>query len=265
MIDIFKQLAVFNRIVFLAKPHKYCIDNTPTERLSVTGLIDYYKPKFDTDKWANVKAKSIGLTIDEIKADWKQNNLYSTTLGTILHQYIDNYYNNKIVPYSHADVEMSLGIEKHIRLRETLAKLINQFNNFYNFNKHIIPIRNEIVVGDIDGTKICGTVDMLAYNDLTKQFEIYDFKTNKAFHFVKKFNENLKSPISHLDNCEYTCYSLQLGLYKHFIEKYTNIKISQNNVVWFNANNDDYQIIELLNLEKEVKDILIHFENEQIT
>lgn len=264
MIDIIKQLSVFNRIIFLAKSHKYCIDNKPTERLSVTGLIDLYKPKFETDKWANLKAKNIGLTTEEIKADWKQNNLYSTTLGTILHQYIDNYYNNKIIPYNHSDVESSLGHDGHMRLRETLSKLIGQFNNFYNFNKHIIPIKNELVVGDIQTTKICGTIDMLAYNDNTKEFEIYDFKTNKSFHFTKKFNEMLKAPISHLDNCEYTCYSLQLSLYKHFIEKYTGIKISKNNVVWFNSNNEDYQIIELLDLKSEVSDILNHFESESI-
>lgn len=265
MIDIFKQLSIFNRIVFLSKTHKYCIDNKPTERPSVTGLLDYYKPKFDTEKWAKIKSNDLGLTPDEIKADWKQNNLYSTTLGTILHQYIDNYYNNKIIPYNKTDVEVSLGREKHIQLRTTLAKLIQQFNNFYNYNKHIIPVRNEIVVGDIADTKICGTVDMLAYNDNTKEFEIYDFKTNKSFNYTKKFNETLKPPLSHLDNCEYICYSLQLSLYKYFVEKYTDIKISKNYVIWFNAKNDDYQVIELKDLSKEVEIMLYHFDNEQIT
>jgi hypothetical protein len=88
-------------------------------------------------------------------------------------------------------------------------------------------------------------LDMLAYNTQTETFEIYDFKTNKRFSLESEYKKNFLPPVEHLDECEFNSYSLQLSLYKIFIEKYTDIKIGDIKVIWFSVNNEDYKILPL--------------------
>jgi hypothetical protein len=129
--------------------------------------------------------------------------------------------------------------------------------NFYNDTKdYILPVKNEFVVGDLEDTRICGMLDMLAYNTQTEKYEIYDFKTNKRFSMVSEFEKQLQPPVQHLDECEFNIYSLQLSLYKMFIQKYTKIDIDKLKVVWFSVNNENYKIIELNFLEKECLTLL---------
>jgi hypothetical protein len=92
---------------------------------------------------------------------------------------------------------------------------------------------------------------MLVYNAETKKYEIFDFKTNKRFSMASEFEKQLQPPVQHLDECEFNIYSLQLSLYKMFIEKYAKIEIDKLKVVWFSINNENYKIIELNFLEKE--------------
>ena len=99
-------------------------------------------------------------------------------------------------------------------------------------------------------------LDMLAYNTHTNQFEIFDFKTNKRFNTDSAFEKTLLSPLNHLKECEFNIYSLQLSLYKMFIQKYTDIKIDKLKIVWFSVSNKNYQIIELDYLPNECTTLL---------
>jgi ATP-dependent exoDNAse (exonuclease V) beta subunit len=261
MLDVLKSLCVFNGIVFLDATHVYLINGRPSAEVSVTGLLNLYKPAFEADKWAEIKAKQRSITSAEIKEEWRINNLYATTRGTILHSYIENYYDNKIIPYNSGDVEEELGTELHQKIRDDIVCLVKQFNKFYNDYQHILPIKKELVVGDIDDTRICGMLDMLAYNTKTNKFELYDYKTNKDISYSSKFEKKFYEPVSHLDVCEFNTYSLQLAIYKYILETYTDIKISGCYVVWFNVDNENYKVIPLLDLQEEVQNILTHYSN----
>jgi len=143
---------------------------------------------------------------------------------------------------------------------KNLKVLVKQFNNFYSdTNEYILPIKNEFVVGDLGDTRICGMLDMLAYNTLTDQFEIFDFKTNKRFATESEFDKKLLPPVQHLDESEFNIYSLQLSLYKLFIQKYTDIEIDKLKIVWFSINNEDYKIIELKYYPEECLALLQKF------
>lgn len=256
MLEHLSDLRVFDCITFLHSTHQYLINNQPSAPISVTGLLGKYKEKFDTEKWAAIKAEKLGITPDEMKAVWKLNNLYSTHRGTILHNYIENYYNNKIVPYNKEEVEKDLGSDEHNRLRDEIQILVKQFKDFYKDTPDLLPLKKEFVVGDIIGTRICGMLDLIAYNTKNNTFEIYDYKTNKEIKFASKYKKQLLSPLDDIDECEFNVYSLQLNVYKHFIEKYTKIKIDKLYVVWFNVKNDTYQLIPLLDMQDKVKIIL---------
>jgi hypothetical protein len=263
--DILNQLTVFNRIVFLDRTHTYLIDNKPSAKYSVTGLLESFKEPFEKEKWAKIKGNEFGLPPEDIIASWDQKNLYSKVLGSVFHNYAENYYNNKVIPYDKEWVSSQLTSEQHDELRDTLNILLKQFNNFYNETKsYLIPIKNELVIGDLKNTRVCGMIDMLCYNTEKECFEIYDFKTNKELNYSSKFNKKFISPLDHLDACEVNTYSLQLGLYKKFIEDNTSIKIKNLYVLWLNKNNDNYRLVPLLNLDNEVNLILQKFNNDQI-
>jgi hypothetical protein len=260
MIEELKKLRVFDRITFFDKDHTYKIDKQPSAKISVTGLVGSVKEKFEEDKWAAIKGKELGVTAEEMKLLWKKNNQMSTYQGSTLHNYIDNFYQNKIIPYNQVLAESILGITLHEMMRTNLKVLIKQFNNFYNTTKDsILPIKNEFVVGDLSATKICGMLDMLAYNTDTNTFEIYDFKTNKRFNEISEYKKKLLSPVEHLDECEFNTYSLQLSLYKIFIQKYTDIEVSNLKIAWFSVNNEDYKIIELKYMPDECAALMKKF------
>jgi hypothetical protein len=257
MLKELKQLSVFDRIVYLDTNHSYKIDNEPSAKVSVTGLVGSVKQAFEADKWAAIKAKEFDSTPEEVKMVWKKNNELSTMQGSTLHAYIDNFYSNKVIPYNKHTAESVLGPILHSKMRENLTVLVSQFSKFYNdTKKYILPIKREFVVGDIDGTRVCGMLDMLSYNTEKDIFEIYDFKTNKDFSYTSRFNKKYNEPLSHLDDCEFNAYSLQLSVYKYIIEKYTDIRIADLYVVWFSVNNSEYQIIPLNYLKDEVKLLL---------
>jgi len=252
MLEDLKKLKVFDRITFYDDKHSYKIDGQPSAKVSVTGLVNTVKEPFDEEKWAGIKAKEVGISPEEMKLLWKKNNQMATLQGSTLHNYIDNYYQNKVKPYNRVLAESILGQTLHEMMYKNLKVLVKQFMNFYNDTKdNVIPIKNEFVVGDLEDTRICGMLDMLVYNSETEKYEIYDFKTNKRFSMVSEFEKKLQYPVQHLDECELNIYSLQLSLYKIFIQKYARIVIDKLKVVWFSVNNDNYKVIELNFYEDE--------------
>lgn len=264
MLKELQKLRIFDRITYFDNDHTYKIDQEPSARVSVTGLVNSVKEKFDEEKWSKIKAGEFGCTPEEVKLVWKKNNQMSTMQGSTLHNYIDNFYQNKVKPYNRVLTESILGQTLHEMMYKNLKTLVKQFNNFYKeTNEYILPIKNELVVGDLENTRICGMLDMLAYNTQNNTFEIYDFKTNKEFNESSRFEKKLLPPVEHLDECEFNSYSLQLSLYKLFIEKYTNIQIGDIKVVWFSINNSDYKIITLKYMPKECDAIMNKFLAEQ--
>ena len=95
-------------------------------------------------------------------------------------------------------------------------------------------------------------VDCLFYNKKSGMLEIWDYKTNKEIKQKNDYGERFKAPISHLDVCEINTYSLQLGLYKHIIEKNTNLKLGNNYLIWINENSENYKVYPCKDLNAEL-------------
>jgi ATP-dependent exoDNAse (exonuclease V) beta subunit len=110
----------------------------------------------------------------------------------------------------------------------------------------------ELVVAD-DSKKIAGMVDCLFYNKKSGKLEIWDYKTNKEIKQKNDFGQYFHKPISHLDVCEINTYSLQLSLYKHIIEKNTDLEIGNCYLIWINEQNDNYKLYPCKDLTAEVK------------
>jgi hypothetical protein len=252
-----EQLKVFDRITFIEDTHSYFIDGELITTPSVTKTIKLFKKEFDVETTASRIALKTGSTAEQIKEEWRRNRDCAATIGTLLHKYIEDCYNKKEITLN-TNLISKLDHKEKVRLKETLPKLISHFENFYKEHQHIICLKNEFIVGDLNDTKICGMLDMLAYNTITDELEIYDFKTNKKMQKSTNFG-NLYHPFEHLSEGEINEYTIQLNTYKYFIEKYTDLKIQKLKIVWFNLNNENYQIFELEDLQSKIKLMLDRF------
>lgn len=256
--NLTKELSVFNRVTFVEKTHSYLVDGKPTNSPSVTRLLKKFKTEFDKDATAARVAKRLNVSTKQLLADWELNNLYSTTIGSMLHKYIENFYCNKRVEFE--GNFKGLGFDEKKQIAENLPKLIGYFQNFYNDYKHLMCVRNEIVLGDIDDTKVCGMSDLLCYNEQTNELEILDFKTNKRMEEKSKYGK-LLYPFDDMSAGEINEYTIQLNTYKYFIEKYTNLKIGKLRIIWFNVVNDNYKIYELRDIQPQIEQMFSQFKS----
>ncbi len=228
----------FNDIIFLDEPHKYYLNNN--QLISVTTLIHQYQEEFNEDYWSNYKAEQFRLSQNEILSAWNFINKKGTIKGSAIHDYAENLFQNKKYEYPQELILKEFGFDPILTEYE---KTKMHVDNFYNdVHGKLIPIRTEYVVYD-EESMIAGMLDILFYNVKMKEFQIWDWKTNKDFTFEMK-SRHLNDKLCMLEDCDLEIYSLQLELYKYIIEKHTQIKLGKSYIVWFSHNNDNYKIIE---------------------
>ena len=242
---IFEELDKFNGIKYTDSTHKYLLNGV--EQMSVTTFIGKFKPKFDTEAVAKAYALKHNLIYEDVISSWDYTREYASIKGRTFHSYAENWYANKVFEYDEKALIDAWGLN----MPKAIDKMIQLFYNFYNDSKNsLIPIKSELVVGDPE-YNISGTVDQLFYNKKHGEYQIFDWKTNKDIRKYSDFGKTFNHPISHLEECEFNTYSLQLTTYKRIIERNTNIKIGKLYIVWFNELNDKYQLFQCDELNNE--------------
>ena len=228
----------FNDITFYDEPHKYYINGK--ELISVTTLIHKYQEDFDEEFWSDYKSNELNISQEIIKRAWNFINKKGTIKGSSIHDYAENLFQNKIFEYPKQLILNEFGFDPVLNEYLTTKKHVDRF--YSDVHNKLIPIRTEMVVYDKESL-IGGMLDILFYNIKAKEFQIWDYKTNKKLTKENK-NKHLKGSLFIIENCDLEIYSLQLGMYKYIIEKITGIKLGKSYIVWFSHNNDNYEIIE---------------------
>jgi hypothetical protein len=169
--NVFKELAKFNIVKYHDAPHKYFIGEQ--ELISGTAFIEQFKVKFDKQGTATKLAKKKNIPIDEVLSDWAYKGDFSRTKGTLLHNYAENYWQNKIYPYDDSIYTERFG---EGAMQERLDACKEHFHNFYlKAKKNLIPVAMELVIGDAE-IGIGGMVDCLFWNDKYNEYQIWDYK-----------------------------------------------------------------------------------------
>jgi ATP-dependent exoDNAse (exonuclease V) beta subunit len=253
---------IFNRIKFYEKNHTYKIDGELTSS-SVTRFLNLFSPPFDRDAIAKNIAKRNNVDLQTVLNEWEYEKDIACLKGTIFHNYIDNYLHNKIIPVNKEEIlQFYKGSEPNAQeFMIKIAKLVLQFESFYEYyNKRFIHFKSEFVVGDINDTRICGTIDNLSLCRETDTLFIIDYKTNKKFTEKNSFGKYLTGPVSYLEDTKLNVYGLQLHMYKYIVEKYTDFKVKCL-IVWFNENNDTYKLFTPPDLSKEIVSMVDFYKN----
>ena len=254
-IELIEKLNGFNHLKFEEARHLYFHGNDKLE--SITTLIKRFESDKDWEEIAFNYAAKNGESPEYWREKWRQEGLLAREKGSEFHLYAENAMANKIyIP----DRDKLLKIQKECELVDkdiikSLKKMMMMWDVFWIQAKgSLIPVKSEFIVGDLDYGK-AGMLDQLFYNTKAQELQIWDWKSNKE---IKKSNryQNFKSPIGHLEECDYIKYSLQTGSYKHFIQKNLGIELGSSYIGHFTENNDTYKILKCRELDEEVKLIL---------
>lgn len=245
--NVYKELAKFNKVKYYDEEHKYFIGDK--ELISGTAFVGLFKEKFDSVAMAEKTAKKKKISVEEVLDDWAFKGDFSRTKGTLLHNYAENYWKNKVYPINYADYDDRFGA---LLMEERLEECKRMFHDFYNDASPVLSlISAELVVAD-EELGIAGMVDKLFWNQKMGELQIWDYKTNKEINERSKYNKKMLAPINFMHECELDTYSIQLNLYKYLIQKNTNLKIGKCYLVHIHEEQEKYNVIEC----KEYQDII---------
>lgn len=172
---------------------------------SVTTFLNKFHTPFD-NKWLKIKADQRGITEDELQKEWDAKNKRANVIGTGMHQWIEDYFNQIWTPLP-TDLDI---IER-----------INKFNIMYAKNLHkLIPIKFEQRIFS-KKYPIAGTLDSLFFYN--GKLIIFDWKSNGMFthdDHPKGTYEKLLEPFGDYWKNHHNEYSIQVSLYSEILEEW---------------------------------------------
>lgn len=254
-------IAVFDdHIDFDEATHKYYLDGVELDGSS-TGFIHSFFGHFDADEVIKKMRKSrnwtpqnkyYGLSDQQIKDGWEKNRVQASTLGTRMHLILEWFYNDLVS-------EEQL---RHAAEVDNMPELL-QFLRFHH--NEVVPKRWQPFRTELRAFsrvhRLAGSVDML-FRDVDGALIIVDWKRSKE---IKRDNRWQKgsAPLEHLDDCNFSHYSLQLNLYKWFLERYTDYKVKGLYLGVFHPDQSDYQFLAAPSMQYEITAMLDHRFEEQ--
>lgn len=231
-----------DRLHFDEPTHIYTINGSSKGVISCTGFIHQFFGHFDADAVINgmirrgLKPPYVGMTKAQIKKMWNDNGTAASEAGTAMHLAIEQFLHGHpelIVPAVKASPEW------------------RYFNNFWNdVCTDLVPYRSEWEVWS-EEYKLAGSIDMVFYRRSDDSYVIYDWKRCKAVEPEAFGGKTGLGPTSHLPDSKYWIYTIQLNVYRWFLETYYGLKISDLYLVILHPDNKNY-VRKRLNLLPDV-------------
>ena len=233
---------------FVEKTHTYYVKGSSKGNVSTTGFVHSFFPHFDpvatiasmkaSPKWP--QSKYFGQTDQEIIDGWDKSGKEASGAGTNMHLAIEQHLNgalNRIDP----------------TVKET--KEWTYYMNFWrDVEQDLEPYRTEWEVWD-EEHKLTGSIDMVFRRKSDGAFVIYDWKRSKEIKMENRWASGL-GPMDHLPDTNYWHYTLQLNVYRWFLQKHYGLKIVDLCIVIFHPNNTNYQRFKLNILDEEIEAML---------
>lgn len=212
---------------FEPENHKYkSIDpNDTIDWVSVTTLISFFKQPFDAKAISKKSSKNSkkwqGLTPEKIQEIWKAEAKRATDLGTWYHDQREH------------DITSCDTINRHEATLQVIKPIVNEKGyKVASSQKLLAGIYPEHLVY-LRSVGICGQSDLVEVAH--GLIHITDYKTNKEIKTQSYVNwegvsQKMTGPVSHLDDCNYYHYALQLSAYMYMIQKH-NPKLKPGDLI----------------------------------
>jgi hypothetical protein len=234
--------------------HVYIHRDTGVKYNSVTKAIASIEPHFDAQAVSlaivnqadNVKQERyIGMTQTQILDYWQMLNDEANTYGTKVHDIVERY----------------LKANKWWFPEDELAKKVIEGYNNLNIDEGIEMQPERIMFSEF---QLAGMSDLIVDIDQTF-FDVGDWKTNRVFNFFNPYGyETLHKPFDHLQNCQWSIYTIQLSVYAYMYEMETGKKCRQIWVGYWDKTIETFQKIQIMYLKHEARKLLeLHKYNTQ--
>ena len=237
-------------IQFDEPTHVYTVQGSSKGIISCTKFLHEFFGHFDakgtikkmmaSPKWTESKWYKPGITAKEIEEHWNANGREASGAGTAMHLAIEQFLNGS----------------EHVILPH--IKETTEWRYFMNFwREHgadLEPYRTEWEVWSEDH-KLAGQIDMVYRRKSDGKFLIYDWKRSKEIKTENKFQTGLP-PIQHLPDCNYWHYTLQLNVYRWFLENLYGLEIDDMYLLVLHPDNKNYKRVRLNRMDEEVDAML---------
>lgn len=235
------------RIEFIEDGHLYLVDSEGGY-VSVTTFVHMFFQPFDAREVLSRMRKSHrwetspyhGMSDEDIMNVWEMKRTESASMGTLMHQQIEAFYND----------------EAH-----DTALIATEWEYFQRFHADAagwIPYRTEWYIFD-EEHKLAGSVDMIFQIDPNNDTDlvIVDWKRTADLKKENKYQKGLH-PVQYLDDCNYIQYCLQLNVYKYILQKNYGKHITAMYLVILYPSNDTYIQQDVPDMQTEVLKMLRH-------
>jgi hypothetical protein len=232
-----------DHITFEEVGHKYWINGNNDGLISTTTLIHKFFSEFDKHMIIRMIMRSeryfhdpsykyYKLKSDVILAMWDDIRDQAAAEGTYNHLQIEKFYNGLLADFSKYEHNVL-------------------FKNFERDHMHVYePFRTEMLMYHSE-LKITGSCDAIFKNKMTGKFVLVDWK------FIKKLDlrakKTAKKPISHIDDCNFMKYCLQLSIYRYILENEYGFQFEAQFLVLLHKNQKSYKKVETKYLLNEVE------------
>ena len=230
-------------ISFEEKENVYVVGSKKLTRVST--LISSHFSEFDaskiidkmqnSSKWS--RSKYFGMEKQEIIDLWEKNGEEARNLGTLMHEQIEKFFlsEGKVLP-------------------EEKSPEFNQFLDFWNvFSTHNPGFKPYRMEWRVYSQEVAGTIDCTLVSP-GGDIVIIDWKRSKAIERYSPFGRGL-GKLSHLSDCNFVHYSLQLNSYRHILENFYDKRVSAMYLAVFHPLQDKYKFIEVPYM-KEVEGLI---------
>lgn len=239
-----------NQVYLEPIKHKYYYRDSGKELTSVSKVLDSLKEFVDWDKIAgNVAGKGKFKdypTKQDVLDFWKANAKEATDFGTDQHEMQERYAKEFKV------------LDKDKVWEGTIKKISAFFSKYYKSEDEACVFSRKY--------NVAGTMDKgLFLKKGSKLFAIADYKTalkTGELDYVNDKGKFLVGPVSHLQDCKYIRYCLQLAIYSILAEECAGLITTELFIVFLpsDPNGEPYKIpVPFMKLEAEA--ILEHFYN----
>jgi hypothetical protein len=235
--------------------HVYIHRETGVKFTSVTKVISQIEPHFDAEAIsASIVAQAddkkqeryIGMSQIQILDFWQMLNDQANEYGTRVHDIVERYLLAKKWYFAADDFEQ---------------KVIDGYNNLkvdegINMQPERIMFSQEY--------ELAGMSDLVI--DINDEFfDIGDWKTNNIFNYWDPYGfKTLLKPFDHLQNCQWSIYTIQLSVYALMYEMETGKKCRHIWIGYWDKELEIFTKIPVMYLKKEAKQLLeMHKYNNQ--
>jgi len=234
-------------ILFDEPTHVYTIVTDPGVKYeSVTTFIHHFFEEFDAKEairkmrngrnW-NEKNQYFNMTDDEIMAFWEKNKVDASTAGTNMHNNLEKVYNQEDPDPEYASTKEYL--------------LFLEYLQDYNYRAYRTELR---VYTEI--YKKAGSIDMIYHDPCNPgKFIICDWKRSKEIKYNNPYQKG-KGVLSHIDDCNFWHYTLQLNMYKYILERHYHKQITGMFLARFHPNQEHYLKIDIADHQDLIQKML---------